>query len=105
MRYLSEDPSLKICQLLDGGDWACAFGQCGTLSHVCQELAALLDDPELAEKARQVAREANRDLGVAARQWGELAGELRRPGGRPGSRSESGADLPGSRRSAGERTS
>lgn len=77
MRYQSEHQFCKISELLDGGDWACAYGQCGTLSHVCLELARLLEDAELAEKARVVAHEAIINLDEATRRWSELACELR----------------------------
>lgn len=68
----------RINQLIEGGEWACSFGQCGTLSHVCLQLAALVEDQELAAKARLIAEQADRDLGVAAEQWALLCDRLRR---------------------------
>jgi hypothetical protein len=75
----ANDLHYRLCELLDGGDWACSFGQCGTLSSICQELIGLLDDPELSEKARLVAREVTIDMGTATRRWAELAYVLRHP--------------------------
>ncbi len=68
---------VRVSQLVDGGDWACSYGQCGTLVHVCRQLAAIVDDQQLAEKACVVAREAQLDLDRASRSWSELAASLR----------------------------
>lgn len=79
MRYQTKQQFARIAELLDGGDWACSFGQCGTLSHICAELAELIEneDQRLAEKASCVAREAACSLEAAMRHWSELASELR----------------------------
>ena len=68
----------RINELIEGGEWACSFGQCGTLSHVCAQLAALVEDQELAAMARRVAQDAEQNLCTAAEQWAELCDQLRR---------------------------
>lgn len=79
MQYQTNQQFARIAELLDGGDWACSFGQCGTLSHICAELADLIkkEDQRLADKARSVAREVECDMEAATRHWSELAAELR----------------------------
>jgi hypothetical protein len=78
MRYQTNQQFARIAELLDGGDWACSFGQCGTLSYICSKLADLIEeDPRLAEKASNVAREAECNMDTATLRWSELADELR----------------------------
>lgn len=78
MRYQTRQQFAKIAELLDGGDWACSYGQCGTLIHVCEELAELVkEDRALAKQAGDVAREACSDLDAATRHWADLSHALR----------------------------
>jgi hypothetical protein len=78
MRYQTNQQFARIAELLDGGDWACSFGQCGTLSYICAKLADLIkEDQRLVEKAWSVAREAECNLDTATLHWSELADELR----------------------------
>jgi hypothetical protein len=73
------DNQLRILELLNGGDWACAYNERQSLAHVCRKLAVLLDDGQ-SERARSVARSSAVDMRTATHDWAELAADLR--GGR-----------------------
>jgi hypothetical protein len=68
---------MRMCELLNGGDWACAFAEPHGLVEVCDALAELVDDEALAGLAREIATLAPTDMGSATRQWARLAGALR----------------------------
>lgn len=65
-----------VLELLNGGDWACAYAQHETLAHVARQLGALLEG-EAAELAREVAATATTDLPSATATWSRLAARLR----------------------------
>lgn len=71
----------RIDELIDGGDWACSFGQGGTLRHVCAQLSQLasegLADPDLSDLAATVADLATDDPEGAGMAWTELVARLR----------------------------
>lgn len=66
----------RILELLNGGDWACAYNERQSLSHVCRKLAVLVD-AEQSDRARSVAQQAANDMRSATRDWAELAADLR----------------------------
>ncbi|MCG8419681.1 MAG: hypothetical protein MJE77_17245 [Proteobacteria bacterium] len=79
----------QINQLLDGGAWACSYGQFGTLRHICLQLAELLEDSHAADKARDIAAkldderhgeerhgERHQERDQAVRNWAELWANL-----------------------------
>lgn len=70
------DTQQRILELLNGGDWACAYNERQSLAHVCRKLAVLLDSTQ-SERARTVARSAALDMRAATHDWAELAAELR----------------------------
>lgn len=67
----------RIIELLNGGDWACAYKERKGLADVCGMLAPLVE-PELAARAELIARAASKDMRFATKQWAELATRLRR---------------------------
>jgi hypothetical protein len=68
-----------IWRLVDGGDWACSWGEPTGLQEVCLELATLLDSP-LADRARTIASQAPADMAAASRQWRDFVASLGAPG-------------------------
>lgn len=70
------DNQQRILELLNGGDWACAYNERQSLAHVCRKLALLVDG-DLSEQARQVARSSAIDMRGATRDWAQLAADLR----------------------------
>lgn len=68
----------RIIELLNGGDWACAYKERGGLTEVCGLLAPLVS-PGLSDRAYLVARLAGKDMRAATKQWAELATLLRHP--------------------------
>lgn len=75
MRYQS------IPRLVDGGDWACSWGEPTGLQEVCDELEGLLE-PALAVRASKIARLAAADMAAAARQWRDLVSLMEHVGHR-----------------------
>jgi hypothetical protein len=71
------DTQQRILELLNCGDWACAYNERQSLAHVCRKLAVLLEANQ-SERARTVARSAAVDMRAATHDWAELAAELRR---------------------------
>lgn len=71
----------SIWRLVDGGDWACSFGEPTGLQEVCLELTALLE-PAMAERARKIAGQAPADMAAASRAWRDLVALLGAPGPR-----------------------
>lgn len=67
----------RIIELLNGGDWACAYQERKGLAEVCGMLEPLVE-PDLAERVALIARVAARDMRFATKQWAELATRLRR---------------------------
>lgn len=65
----------RAYELVNGGDWACAWGEPETLATVSLELAMVLE-PELAGEADAIATAAHRDLSAATLRWARLAGRL-----------------------------
>jgi hypothetical protein len=70
----------RIIELLNGGDWACAYRESDSLARVCTGLADFLDE-ELAESAREIVEWTERDMKIATRRWGEFAMRVRHPAG------------------------
>jgi hypothetical protein len=68
---------LRIMELLNGGDWACAYAEGGTLAQVCVELEPLVG-AQLAPATRAVSDAIEADMGLATHRWVELARALRR---------------------------
>lgn len=68
--------AVQLRDWVDGGDWACSYGQTGTLRHICKQLAPTLDD-EQASQARQVVLWLETDLLKATGIWSDLARDLR----------------------------
>lgn len=67
----------RVTELLDGGDWACAWANHASLEAVCDELADLVS-PDLAARARRVERFAHDDdLVHASEEWERLSVLLR----------------------------
>lgn len=62
--------------LLDGGDWACAWGEQETLAQVCHCLAPLLAEP-LRVQAERIEELVRSDYGEAVRMWARLSHRLR----------------------------
>ena len=62
--------------LLDGGDWACAWGEQETLAEVCHCLAPLLAEP-LRLNAERIEELVRSDYSEAVRQWARLSHRLR----------------------------
>ena len=67
----------EIHELLNSGDWACAYAQEEDLARVCRELAGEIE-PALADEVHKVARLAEHDdmLG-ASRLWTRLTTVVR----------------------------
>jgi hypothetical protein len=68
--------SRQILELLNGGDWACAYNERHSLAHVCKRLAVLVDVDHAAQ-ARVISQVAASDMGAATKGWSELAADLR----------------------------
>ncbi|HUH01142.1 MAG TPA: hypothetical protein VML75_04045, partial [Kofleriaceae bacterium] len=68
----------SIWRLVNGGDWACSWGEPTGLQEVCLELTTLLEPP-MAARARDIARQAAADMAAASRQWRDLVALLGRP--------------------------
>lgn len=92
----------RIIELLNGGDWACAYKERSGLADVCGMLATLVG-PELSDRAWLVARLAGKDMRAATKQWAELATLIRHPLGNRRTSVDDGVDAvaePGARRAA-----
>lgn len=66
----------RVQELLNGGDWACAYAQHETLADVARRLCRLVPE-EAAGMARQVAVYALTDLPRATALWSRLGSRLR----------------------------
>jgi len=89
-----------VHDLLDGGDWACAWAYHETLARVCRQLAAV--KPTVAKVALEIGDHALVNMRLATSEWAQLSEALReevpltRPlgGGRMGTRSATQASGP-----------
>jgi hypothetical protein len=68
-----EQRDSRMNQLIDGGEWACSWGDAGGLAQVCRQLAEITD-PELADQARRIVYMLEHSSEDAAFQaWSALA--------------------------------
>jgi hypothetical protein len=87
----------RAYELLNGGDWACAWGEPETLAAVSLELAGVLE-PGLAGEADAISSRALHDFADATRRWARLASRLEHglridPQGRLGPAHHEGTDM------------
>jgi hypothetical protein len=66
----------KIGELLVGGDWACSYGDVGTLAHAAELLAACVPEP-LRRELLEVARACHCDDEHAAERWHDAREHVR----------------------------
>jgi len=64
-----------VHDLLDGGDWACAWAYHETLARVCRQLAAV--KPTIASLALEIGEHALVDMKRATAEWSQLSEALR----------------------------
>ena len=73
------DLTQTLAELIDGGEWACSYGQTGTLRVICHELLRLneqLGDGELAHLAERCCALAASDMTAAGHAWAVLEDHL-----------------------------
>jgi hypothetical protein len=73
------DLAQTLSELIDGGEWACSYGQGGTLRVICQDLLRLneqLGDGELAQLAERCRALAASDMAAAGHAWALLEDHL-----------------------------
>jgi hypothetical protein len=74
-----EDLGRTLGELIDGGEWACSYGQGGTLRVICHALLRLneeLGDGELAELAERCEALVGTDMAAAGHAWALLEDHL-----------------------------
>jgi hypothetical protein len=68
--------AVKIGELLAGGDWACSYGDVGTLAHAAELLAACVPEP-LRHELLEVARACQADDEHAGERWHDAREHVR----------------------------
>ena len=76
MPQLEPSANPRLTDLINGGDWACSFGDCDGLEQVYRQLAENLDGA-LAERAHKLAQWIDVDPNRAFEGWTDLVADLR----------------------------